>query len=118
MTWLFPLKLPLKVRLVRRFHAAKNELRVQCGLTALGKLPARSALLVQLTDAQGRLVRKATQKIPADAEATAVTLRTDELTAGLYEIRAIVHDQATGKDVSESSTATWYLPKVAERVGA
>ena len=112
------IEIPRYVGLVRRLDAKRGELTVLCDLARVPTLAGSPSLSVVLRDARHNLLQEKDAPIPAKGGVVPVTFSTASLTAGLYEVSAAVKDAETKKVLVEPATLRWYLPEVAQLVGA
>ena len=101
-----------------RLDAKRGELTVLCDLARMPDLPRRPGLAVALLDPDKNVLRETTAPIPSKARVIPVAIPTASLTAGLYVISAAVQDTEADKILGEPTTVRWFLPEVAQTVGA
>ena len=111
-------EIPPSVSVTTRLEAKRSELTALCDLTRITNLPGRSTVSVTLRDANKKVLQEKTAQIPPNATVVSVVFPTASLTAGLYEVSVSVKDTAADKVVAELATTRWYLPEVAQLVGA
>ncbi|MBI3922385.1 MAG: LamG domain-containing protein, partial [Armatimonadetes bacterium] len=112
------IELPRSVGLTTRLDARQGELTVLCDLVKIPSLPQRPGLFVTLRDVSNNVLQDKTAPIPANERVVPVTLPTASLAAGLYELSVAVKDMGADKTLGETTTVRWFLPEVAQLVGA
>ena len=112
------IEIPRSVGVTTRLDAKRGELTVLCDLARIPSLPGRPGLSVVLRDAKKNVLQEKTAPIPLKAGVVPIAFPTASLTTGLYEVSAAVKDMETDKLLGEPTIARWYLPEVAQLVGA
>ena len=111
------IEIPVSVGVTTRLDAKRGELTVLGDLSRIPDLPERSALSVQLRDAEGNVLQDKTTPIPESAGAVAVALPTASLAAGLHDVSVAVKDMEADKVLIEPTIARWYFPETAQTSG-